>query len=110
MRKRRVIGRNTRRFAVPVLRTRKGMRRRASCEEFIHHFPSFRVQLLEEVGFYVNHSAGREKRVEHALQLDIRHGLKDVEKRLAKTAQGVKNLFGFLEVTVIGAGNRENAA
>src|SRR5690242_563046 len=107
MRKRRVVGRNTRRFAMPVLRPRKGMTRRASCEEFIHHFPGFRVQCLEEVRFYINHSAGREKRVEHALQLDIRHGLKDVEKRLAKTAQGLKDLFGFLEVTVIGVSNRE---
>src|SRR5215469_8949190 len=110
VRERSVVGRNTRRRAVPVLRTRKGVRRRASCEEFVHHFGGCRVERLKEVGFYVDHPARREKRIEHALQLEVRHWLKNVEKRLAKTAQGFQDVFGLAEITVISTGNCENAA
>ena len=49
--------------------------------------------VLEEVGFDVDQTARWEERFEHALELDVRHRLEDVEKRLSETAQWLQNLF-----------------
>src|SRR5215831_11794100 len=84
--------------------------RRASCEKFVRHFSSFRVKRLEEIRFHIGHAARREKWIEHTLQLYIRHGLENVGGGLAETPQGFKDFFCFFEISVIGAGNRENAA